>query len=477
MVFMLRWWILLCLLSGHFAEVMKSNIFFLSGQTERVNLSVSHLTQQPESDLAQSELEFVWMWTSHDGRYSDVLLAKASSSRQEASTHFMDYFSLSKDHDITVKPKFECAGVFLFARTKPEYVPLAEIEVFATKFTPSLWPTFRLASDVSVSCELSRLPKGATLQWEIEGEPTSNTTVFFNNTVHMVIKGLQRRSRSYCCKIILNSRPLHSVCNAIRAEEVSSDATLTLYRESSNSSVMALLCVASRGYTHASWSWTPALTAKEVTVVTSAKYTSNVTFNIRFSSRDINSYSLPLYILPVEFEDGGTYKCYFDEVLIASMYVFTIKVSTQPANGFLRNFPVVLRCELSEVSGESVTLTWLRMNGSRGLLVKQEVLTENHPNRTLSLTLPSLRSDQLHWQCVVFTEGMLRATASLTLTMPTQTEMSSVTGMGTETMIRGGILIVATVGMLGLLRFFYCQRPKETQRHDKEPAIPLDTSV
>lgn len=89
---------------------------------------------------------------------------------------------------------------------------------------------------------------------------------------------------------------------------------------------------------------------------------------------------------------------------------------------------MVLRCEVSEVSGDPVTLAWMRMEGSRWLLVKQEVLTNSHPNRMLSVTLPSLRSNQLHWQCAVFTEGMLRATASLTLTLPTQTTMSSMTG-------------------------------------------------
>lgn len=89
---------------------------------------------------------------------------------------------------------------------------------------------------------------------------------------------------------------------------------------------------------------------------------------------------------------------------------------------------MVVRCEVSEVSGDPVTLAWMRMEGSRWLLVKQEVLTNSHPNRMLSVTLPSLRSDQLHWQCVVFTEGMLRVTASLTLTLPTQTTMSSMTG-------------------------------------------------
>ena len=83
------------------------------------------------------------------------------------------------------------------------------------------------------------------------------------------------------------------------------------------------------------------------------------------------------------------------------------------------NHSVVLSCELSELSSVPVTLAWMRMEDNRRLLVQQEILTDN---RTLSMTLPSLRRDQLHWECVVFSEDLLRARASLILT-PSEEEI------------------------------------------------------
>ncbi|XP_029567242.1 uncharacterized protein LOC115160882 isoform X1 [Salmo trutta] len=475
-IMVIQWWILLCI-SGNSAEVMKRSIFFISGQTESVHLSVSDLAHQSVSDLAQPHgSEFSWEWTSHNGRYSEIQIARAISSRLVVSPPFTEYFSCSIDYDVTVKPKFECAGVFLLVRTN---VPLVKIEIFAIKITPSFWPSFRLGSDVSVSCEVSSLPEGATLQWEREEGPTSNTTLSCNNTVHMVIHSVHPDSQgAYYCTFRQNGTLLYNVSNAVRIEEVSSDATLTMYRESSNSSLVTLLCMTSDGYTHASWSWTPLSTAKEVQVVTTAMYGSNDPFNERFSFGDFNGHSFPLYFSPVKFEDCGRFNCYFENLLVASINVVTLKVSAVQPSGFPRNHPVVLRCEVSEVSGDPVTLAWMRMEGSRGLLVKQDVLTETGPNRTLSVTLPSLRSDQLHWQCVVFTEGVLRVTASLTLTLPTKTTMSSMTGMGTETVVRGVITMAATLGILGLLGF-YCRRPNGTQaqRQKEEPAQLKETSV
>lgn len=76
---------------------------------------------------------------------------------------------------------------------------------------------------------------------------------------------------------------------------------------------------------------------------------------------------------------------------------------------------VVLKCEVSEVNGDPVTLAWLRMEGRTGLVVKKDILTESQPNWTLSVTLPSLQRDQLDWQCAVFREDMLRASVPLRL--------------------------------------------------------------
>ncbi|KAI1885302.1 hypothetical protein AGOR_G00218750 [Albula goreensis] len=61
------------------------------------------------------------------------------------------------------------------------------------------------------------------------------------------------------------------------------------------------------------------------------------------------------------------------------------------------------------------------MEGDRGVLVTQEVLTEQLSKRKLSHTLLRLSTEQLHWACVVFTESMLRARVPLHLTLLPET--------------------------------------------------------
>ncbi|KAJ8332344.1 hypothetical protein SKAU_G00426990 [Synaphobranchus kaupii] len=166
----------------------------------------------------------------------------------------------------------------------------------------------------------------------------------------------------------------------------------------------------------------------------------------RFSSEVYDGVNFPLRISPLKFGDCG------------------------------RNQLVVLNCEISQVIG-SVTLAWLWMRGGRGELVKQEVLREGHPNRILNLTLLGLSEDQLHWACVVFTESMLRAQVPLHLTLPTTpiTEPQEIkTGWSTETVVRVVIVVLATLGMLKVLLWYYRRRPQteNTSTGTQQPSEP-----
>ncbi|KAJ8282972.1 hypothetical protein COCON_G00054910 [Conger conger] len=136
----------------------------------------------------------------------------------------------------------------------------------------------------------------------------------------------------------------------------------------------------------------------------------------RFSFDVYDGHKFPLRISPVKFGDSGRYTCYYGSNVVATVTLVTIRVSAEPPGGLSRNQSVVLNCEISRVIN-SVTLAWLRMKGGRGELVKQEVLTERAPKTMLSLTLPSLTEDQLHWACVVFTGSVLRAQVPLHLTL------------------------------------------------------------
>ncbi|XP_064170541.1 uncharacterized protein LOC135243030 isoform X2 [Anguilla rostrata] len=158
----------------------------------------------------------------------------------------------------------------------------------------------------------------------------------------------------------------------------------------------------------------------------------------------------------------GSYYCTlrWNGVLIFSIprTLQVYEVSAAPPGGLSRNQSVVLNCEISQVIG-SVTLAWLRMKGGRGELIKQEVLSEGHPKKMLSLTLPILSRDQLHWACVVFTESMLRAQVPLHLTLPTPISEPEEPkpGWSTETVVRVVIVVLATLGMLKVL-MWYCRR-------------------
>ncbi|XP_036830506.1 uncharacterized protein LOC110520222 isoform X3 [Oncorhynchus mykiss] len=452
---------------GLSAEQLSTKIFFLA----ETNTSNRVTLQVPPAVLKGTAHQ--WMWTSHDGRHSNTSVAQITSSMsRNPSWNTQAPFSQGTGY-LSMQTKYENAGEFVLMQTKPASAVLARFEVFS--FVVKATPNYNgnevyLGSDVSVRCEVSHIPDGATLQWEIDGDSTSNTTLFYNKTAHMIIhtvdQNYQGRSN---CNFRLNGELLFRDYTTLSVQTGTFNNPYHLFRESSNSSEVKLICRSRSSYSRAKWIMSRSPTS--VTLTSSDKVRSD-----RFSSPSFNGYDFPLHVSPVTFEDSGVFTCFFEDHRFSSVKITTIRVSE--SGGPPGGQPVVVRCEVSEVSTDPVTLAWMRMEGSRWLLVKQDVLTKSHPNRTLSVTLPSLHRDQLHWQCAVFTEGMLRATASLTLTLPTQTKMSSMTGMGTETVVRGVITMAATVGILGLLGL-YCRRPNgtQTQRQKEEPAQLEETSV
>lgn len=72
-------------------------------------------------------------------------------------------------------------------------------------------------TDVTLSCEVSRLPGSSTLQWEREGAPIANTSLLLNNTAYIILHSVDQRSQGkYTCKLrhrgkveLLGSRTLN----------------------------------------------------------------------------------------------------------------------------------------------------------------------------------------------------------------------------------------------------------------------------
>ncbi len=111
-------------------------------------------------------------------------------------------------------------------------------------------------------------------------------------------------------------------------------------------------------------------------------------------------------------------------------FLLLISVSVEPPDGVLKNQSVVLTCEVSEVT-DSVTLVWLRMEGNRGVLVKQQIMTEKNKKLQLTVNLSSYETAPLLWQCAVFTESTLRALAPITISLTSTT--TNAPSMSTET--------------------------------------------
>ncbi|XP_014020928.1 uncharacterized protein isoform X2 [Salmo salar] len=355
-----------------------------------------------------TEHQYQWIWTSHDGRHSNTTIANIISSTWESVSNTLG-FSKGSGYGLSMWANFGNAGEFVFMQTKPASVIVMRFQVFAFKVTPNEWPSFRLGSDVSFSCELSSLPEGTTLQWEREGDPTSNTTLFYNNTAHVVIHSVDQSSKGRCyCTLRQNGTLLYGVYNTLNVQTSTFNMPVTLFRESSISSEVEMTCRSLSLYRKASW------TKSTSPAEAPATLTSDDRLEIdRFSSPTFNCKDFPLRLSPVVFEDGGVFRCNFNNNLMSYVQLTTIQVSAsrEPPGGQ----SVVLKCEVSEVNGDPVTLAWLRMEGRTGVVVKQDILTESQPNWTLSVTLPSLHRDQLDWRCVVFREDMLRASVPLRL--------------------------------------------------------------
>uniref|UniRef100_A0A9J8CLM8 Si:ch73-7i4.3 n=1 Tax=Cyprinus carpio carpio TaxID=630221 RepID=A0A9J8CLM8_CYPCA len=243
-----------------------------------------------------------------------------------------------------------------------------------------------------------------------------------------------------------------------------------IYRQSSSNSDVLLICKSSKTYESLKWTWEPKpnsridLIAFEKEIQVQLKEP-NKRSGIR-SSTKYNSQALIFHISPVYFNYRGTYRCITEISVYTTIILHTIRVSVEPPDGVLRNQSVVLTCELSEVTG-SVMLVWLRMEGNRGVLVKQQIMTKKNNKLQLTVNLSSYESDLMNWQCAVFTENTLRALAPITNSLnlsDLSTETLTVTNQE-DTMTQDSHLhIVITVAcavsvsvliLLGLLVFKY----------------------
>ncbi|KAK7169119.1 hypothetical protein R3I93_005192 [Phoxinus phoxinus] len=189
----------------------------------------------------------------------------------------------------------------------------------------------------------------------------------------------------------------------------------TIYRQSSNNRDASLICKSVKEYKSWKWTWEPRPNSETDLIAVEKGGEVQVKGPIkpgRLSSTTYNKHVFNFHISPVNYDYSGKYRCITNAGIYTTTMLHTIRVSVEPPDGVLRNQSVILTCEVSEVTG-SVTLVWLRMEGNRGVLEKQQIMTEKNNKLQLAVNLSSNETDPLHWQCAVFTEETLRALAPI----------------------------------------------------------------
>ena len=114
----------LCLCSYCLSAVLVQYKYFLHGQSQWVTL---------QAPAGIKGTEFIWEWTSHDGRYRNAEIVTMKSDGSHLWNLNVTQISKERKHGLSLKPELEIAGVFTFIQTKPEKVNLAQFEVFAVK--------------------------------------------------------------------------------------------------------------------------------------------------------------------------------------------------------------------------------------------------------------------------------------------------------------------------------------------------------
>ncbi|XP_050975560.1 uncharacterized protein LOC127171140 isoform X2 [Labeo rohita] len=339
--------------------------------------------------------------------------------------------------------------------------------------------------DVSLRCDVPVLSETSTLQWEKDGQQTSNTTLMYNNSAYIILHTVDEHSEGkYYCRLMEDERvktvrnhTLTVTSHSYNGNNPNKNPNnRTIYRQSSNNNDVSLICKSIKDYHRLKWTW-ESRTKSQIDLVAIEKGKEvQVKGPIkpgRNSSTTYDGHFFIFHISPVNFNHSGTYRCITNDQNnnpYTTTILRTIRVSVEFPDGVLRNQSVVLTCELSEVTG-SVTLVWLRMEGNRGVLVEQQIMTEKNKKLQLTVNLSSYETDLLHWQCAVFTENTLRGLAPVTISFTSSTanaptETSTVTNqedtMTQDSHLHIAIIVACAVTiivliLLGLL-VFKCQR-------------------
>ncbi|KAA0715738.1 hypothetical protein E1301_Tti008577 [Triplophysa tibetana] len=272
-------------------------------------------------------------------------------------------------------------------------------------------------SDVTLRCDVPRLSESSTLQWIKDTGQTSNTTLVYSNSAHIILHNVDDHSEGiYYCKMIENGSVDTVINHTITVTIYAEGKKHNLYRQSSSNSDLLLIFKSKKNYQRLIWTWESTRQSKTELIAVEKGGEVQVKGANKMGEKTSTTYNGQCFILhisPVEFNYDGTYRSFpeSNNSPYTTTILHTIRVSAEPSGDVLRNQSVILTCEVSDVS-DPVTLVWLRMEGNITVLVKQQILNEQNNKTLLTVHVSSLQSDLLDWQCAVFTENTLRAVAS-----------------------------------------------------------------
>ncbi|XP_059417998.1 uncharacterized protein LOC132152970 isoform X2 [Carassius carassius] len=330
-------------------------------------------------------------------------------------------------------------------------------------------------SDVSLRCDVPLLSNSSTLHWEKDGEQTPNSTLMYNTSAYIILHTVDESSEGkYYCRLMQDGSVRTVKIHTLNVTSYSQNKRHTIYRQSAHNSDVSLIFKAKQNYHRLRWTWEQRPKSQIDLIAVEKGRAVQIKGPIKPGRNSFTTYSGQFFIFhisPVNFNYSGTYRSITEKSIYTITILRTIRVSVESPDGVLRIQSVDLTCEVSEVT-DSVTLVWLRMEGNRGVLVKQQNMTEKNTMLRLTVNLSKYESDPLHWQCAVFTENTLRALAPITINCTSsnttaQTESSTVTNQ----VIRKVFCCVLTLFtgiLLGALLNYCCRKRKSVHSGTQE---------